>query len=45
VLIFWLAMLSVACAIFLVLQLDRPFRGLIQISSVPQRNAVAILGK
>jgi hypothetical protein len=36
--------LSVACAIFLVLQLDRPFKGLIQISSVPLRNAVAILG-
>jgi hypothetical protein len=37
--------LSVSGAIFLILELDRPFGGLVQISSAPLRNALAHLGK
>jgi hypothetical protein len=37
--------ISVAGAIFLVLEMDRPFGGLIQISSAPLHNALAHLGK
>jgi hypothetical protein len=37
--------LSISGAIVLILELDRPFGGLIQISSAPLRNAVAHLGK
>lgn len=37
--------LSIAGAIFLILEMDRPFEGLIQISSAPLRNALAHLGK
>lgn len=37
--------LSVSGAIFLIFELDRPFQGLIQISSAPFRDAVARLGK
>ncbi len=37
--------LSIAGAIFLVLEMDRPFEGLIQISSAPLHNALAHLGK
>jgi hypothetical protein len=37
--------LAVSSAIFLVLELDRPFDGMIQISSAPVRNALAQLGK
>ena len=37
--------LSVACSIFLVLELDHPFQGLIHISSDPMRNAMAQLGQ
>ena len=37
--------LSVSGAIFLILELDRPFRGLIQISSEPLRDALAHLGQ
>jgi len=40
-----LAALSVSGAIFLILELDQPFDGLIQISSRPMRNALAHLGK
>lgn len=40
-----LCALSVAGALFLVLELDRPFDGYIQISSEPLRNALAQLGK
>jgi Protein of unknown function (DUF4239) len=40
-----LSSLSIAAAIFLILELDRPFEGLIQISDAPLRNAVAHLGK
>ena len=37
--------LSVAGAIFLVLELDQPFYGLIRISDQPMRRALAILGQ
>ena len=37
--------LSVSGAIFLILELDRPFAGLIQISSAPLRSALANLGQ
>jgi hypothetical protein len=39
-----LAALSVSGAIFLILELDQPFDGVIQISSAPMRNALAHLG-
>jgi hypothetical protein len=37
--------LSVAAAIFLILELDRPFQGLMQISGEPLRNALVHLGR
>ncbi len=37
--------LSVATALFLVLELSRPFGGVIQISSAPARNALANMGR
>jgi hypothetical protein len=37
--------ISVAGAIFLILELGRPFSGSIQISSTPLRNALAVLGR
>jgi len=37
--------LSVACAFFLILELDRPFRGLIRISDAPLRETVELLGR
>ena len=37
--------LSVAGAIFLILELDRPFQGLMQISSAPLSNALVHIGK
>ncbi|MGH7836252.1 MAG: hypothetical protein ACREQC_00350, partial [Candidatus Binataceae bacterium] len=37
--------LSVAGAIFLILELDRPFEGLMQISSAPLHNALSHLGR
>ncbi len=40
-----LGALSVSGAIFLILELDRPFGGLMQISSAPLRNALAHLGQ
>jgi hypothetical protein len=40
-----LAAISVAGALFLILELDHPFSGLIQISSAPLRNALLVLGK
>jgi len=40
-----LSAVSVSGAIFLVLDLDRPFEGIIHISSGPMRNALAHLGK
>ena len=41
----FLCALSVSGAIFLIMELDRPFGGLIQISDTPLRNAIAHLGK
>jgi len=41
----FLCALSVAGALFLVLELDRPFDGFIQISSEPMRNVLGQLGK
>jgi hypothetical protein len=40
----FLCALSVSGAIFLILELDRPFGGLVHISSAPLHNAVAHLG-
>jgi hypothetical protein len=40
-----LCALSVSGAIFLILELDRPFAGIIQISSAPLHNAVARIGR
>jgi hypothetical protein len=37
--------LAVSSAIFLILELDRPFAGIIQISSEPLRSALAMLGR
>jgi len=37
--------LSAAASLFLIQELDRPFGGLINISSVPFRDALANLGK
>jgi hypothetical protein len=37
--------LCTAGALFLVLEMDRPFGGLIQISSEPLRNVLSQLGK
>jgi hypothetical protein len=31
--------------LYLILELDHPFSGLIQISSLPLRNALSVLGK
>src|ERR1700739_982165 len=39
------AAISVAGALFLILELEYPFSGLIQIPSTPLRNALAVLGK
>jgi len=39
-----IAALSVSGAVFLILELERPFGGVIQISSAPLRNALAQLG-
>jgi hypothetical protein len=41
----FLGALSVSGAIFLILELDQPFGGVIQLSSAPLRNALAHLGK
>jgi hypothetical protein len=37
--------MSVAGAIFLILELDRPFSGLVRLSSTPLSNALVVLGK
>jgi hypothetical protein len=42
---FLVGALSVSGAIFLIVELDRPFQGFIQISSAPFQDAVARLGK
>jgi Protein of unknown function (DUF4239) len=41
----FIAAISVAGALFLILELDHPFSGLIQIPSTPLRNALSVLGK
>ncbi len=41
----FLCALSVSGAIFMILELDRPFGGLIQVSDAPLRNSIAHLGK
>ena len=41
----FLAAISVAGALFLILELDHPFSGLTQISSAPLRNALAVIGQ
>lgn len=41
----FLCAISVSGAIFLIMELDRPFGGLVQISSAPLRNALAHIGK
>jgi Protein of unknown function (DUF4239) len=41
----FISALSVAGALFLILELDHPFSGLIQISSAPLRNALSVLGR
>jgi len=40
-----IAAAAVAGAIFLILELDSPFRGLMQISSAPAHLALALLGQ
>jgi hypothetical protein len=40
-----LCALSVSGAIYLILELDRPFSGLLQLSDAPLRNAIAHLGQ
>ena len=37
--------ISIAGALFLILELDHPFSGLIQISSAPLQNALTVLGR
>jgi hypothetical protein len=37
--------LAVSSAIFLIMELDRPFDGMLRISSEPVRNALVQLGK
>ena len=37
--------MSIATAIFLILELDSPFSGLIQMSDAPMRNALEVLGR
>ena len=40
-----LSAVSVAGALFLILELNHPFSGLLQIPSTPLRNALAVLGR
>jgi hypothetical protein len=37
--------LAVSCAIFLILEMDRPFEGIVQISSAPLREALERMGR
>jgi hypothetical protein len=39
------AAISVAGALYLILDLDHPFSGLMQISNAPLRDALAVLGR
>jgi hypothetical protein len=42
---YFIGALSVATAVFLIEEMNDPLAGIIAISSVPMRNALAILGK
>jgi hypothetical protein len=42
---FFIGALSVSGAIFLILELDQPFQGVMRLSDAPLRNALAILGQ
>jgi len=41
----FLGAISVAGAIFLILEMDRPYSGLMQVSSLPIRSALAVIGR
>jgi hypothetical protein len=43
--VFFICAISVATALFLIVDLDQPFEGLIQVSSGSLRNALSQLGK
>ncbi len=45
IVVFWVCAMSVAGAIFLILELDRSFEGMMQVSGEPLRQALAQLGK
>jgi hypothetical protein len=45
IVVLFVCALSVAGAIFLILELDQPFAGLIRISDEPMRKALAIIGQ
>lgn len=45
VVVLFISALSVSCALFLILELGRPFDGMMRISSSPMRDAVAQFGK
>ena len=42
---FFVCALSVAGSLYLILELDQPYQGLIKISSAPLHNALALLGQ
>jgi hypothetical protein len=43
--IIFICALSVATAIFLVLELDQPFEGVLKVSDLPVRNALGVIGR
>ena len=45
IIVFFICALSVAGSLYLILELDQPYEGLIKISSAPLRNALAHLGQ
>src|SRR5262249_16942785 len=45
IIVIFVCALSVAAAVFLILDLDQPFEGLIRLSSAPLRDALALLGQ
>jgi hypothetical protein len=45
VVVLFVSALSVSCALFLILELGRPFEGMMRISSLPLRDAVSQFGK
>lgn len=40
-----ICMLSVACALFLILELDRPFEGMVRVSDTPLRTVISHMGE